>query len=306
MSNNTANMLALAEETTRSKPEKHLSSVKTEFSALSKWKSRRVSKQSVEAEGRFLKPTLSKIAITSLDFSEALPFAAFAALLVEAVAKLDLVIEEVEELGRESTSLSTPVTPTAGNAPGKSSHANITSKPSEKKVNVHTLFTPGGNGIDVVVPVNSIRAISERFANTAYGFFLGNKDAKITREGHYTCNVRVEYEWKPPRCSSCKIFGHIHKECPKNSGAGEKKTVKKPSQTSRGVPVGPKIGFKLSKRISDPSPKRTTASFPWNSYPDNDDYDPYNDDMYKNHDLSEHLQSICDDLDITVRGRKKK
>ncbi|GJW03155.1 hypothetical protein Tco_1562011 [Tanacetum coccineum] len=42
------------------------------------------------------------------------------------------------------------------------------------------------------------------------------------------------------------------------------------------------------------------------SYPDNDDYDPYDDDMYENHDLSEHLQSICDDLDITVRGKKKK
>ncbi|GJV20059.1 hypothetical protein Tco_1369079 [Tanacetum coccineum] len=41
-------------------------------------------------------------------------------------------------------------------------------------------------------------------------------------------------------------------------------------------------------------------------YPDNDDYDPYDDDMYENHDLSEHLQSICDDPDITVRGRKKK
>ncbi|GJU30797.1 hypothetical protein Tco_1174386 [Tanacetum coccineum] len=41
-------------------------------------------------------------------------------------------------------------------------------------------------------------------------------------------------------------------------------------------------------------------------YPDNDDYDPYDDDMYENHDLSEHLQSICDDLDITVRSRKKK
>nr|GEW20192.1 hypothetical protein [Tanacetum cinerariifolium] len=40
------------------------------------------------------------------------------------------------------------------------------------------------------------------------------------------------------------------------------------------------------------------------SYPDNDDYDPYDDDMYDNHDLSEHLQSICDDLDITrdVKG----
>ncbi|GJW42719.1 copia protein [Tanacetum coccineum] len=58
---------------------------------------------------------------------------------------------------------------------------------------------------------------------------------KITREGHYTCNVRVEYEWKPPRCSSCKVFGHIHEECMKNTGAGEKKTVKKPSQTSQGV-----------------------------------------------------------------------
>ncbi|GJR85404.1 hypothetical protein Tco_0209415 [Tanacetum coccineum] len=42
------------------------------------------------------------------------------------------------------------------------------------------------------------------------------------------------------------------------------------------------------------------------SYPDNDDYEPYDDDMYENHDMSEHLQSICDDLDITVRGRKNK
>ncbi|GJU37406.1 retrotransposon protein, putative, ty1-copia subclass [Tanacetum coccineum] len=274
-----------------------------------------------------------------------------------------------------------PVTTTASNAPGKSSYANITGKPSGKKVNVHTLFTSRGNGIDVVVPVDSIRAISERFANTAYGFFFGKKVAypvvakyvrntwgkyglvrsmfssstrlfsfqfsfmdrldamlengpwfignnplilkkwhpnenlltedvstvpvwvklhgvlvttfseyslsaittklgtplmldsytsdicmqswssssyarvmielradvelkynivmampKITREGHYTCNVCVEYEWKPPRCSSCKVFRHIHEECPKNTGAGEKKTVKKPSQTSRGAP----------------------------------------------------------------------
>ncbi|GJY02536.1 hypothetical protein Tco_0360688 [Tanacetum coccineum] len=42
------------------------------------------------------------------------------------------------------------------------------------------------------------------------------------------------------------------------------------------------------------------------SFSNNDDYDPYDDDMYENHEMSEHLQSICDDLDITVRGRKKK
>nr|GFD32071.1 zinc knuckle CX2CX4HX4C [Tanacetum cinerariifolium] len=34
-----------------------------------------------------------------------------------------------------------------------------------------------GNGIDVVVSLKSIRAISDRFANTAYGFFFGKKVA---------------------------------------------------------------------------------------------------------------------------------
>lgn len=77
-----------------------LSSVKTDSSALMEWKTKRASEQSREAERKVLRPQLSKIAITSLEFSEALPFAAFASLLVETVAKLDNVIDEVEELGR--------------------------------------------------------------------------------------------------------------------------------------------------------------------------------------------------------------
>nr|GEU48288.1 hypothetical protein [Tanacetum cinerariifolium] len=80
---------------------------------------------------------------------------------------------------------------------------------------------------------------------------------KFTTKGHYTCNVRVEYEWKPHRCSSCKVFEHIHKECTKN--AGEKKTVKKPSQTSQGVSVGPKMGFKPQKEYR-PVTKKPNAS----------------------------------------------
>ncbi|GKB27003.1 RNA-directed DNA polymerase, eukaryota, reverse transcriptase zinc-binding domain protein [Tanacetum coccineum] len=233
-----------------------------------------------------------------------------------------------------------------------SSYANVTGKPNGKKVKVRTLFTPGGNGIDVVVPVDSIRAISERFSNIAYGFFLGEKVAypvvanyvrntwdamlkngpwfiqnnplilkkwhpdenllkedvstipvwaklhgvpvtafnedglsaiatklvmielradvelkdnivvampKITREGHYICNVHVEYEWKPPRYSSYKVFGHIHEECPKNTCVGEKNTMKKPSQTSQGVPVGPKVGFKPQKEYRL-VPKKPNAS----------------------------------------------
>ncbi|CAO2819537.1 unnamed protein product [Amaranthus hypochondriacus] len=87
---------------------------KTDSSALQEWKKKRDQKTNTaaapemltakEKEGvgdrRLLRPTLSKIAITSLEFAEALPFAAFASLLVEAVARLDRVIEEVEELGR--------------------------------------------------------------------------------------------------------------------------------------------------------------------------------------------------------------
>ncbi|GJR79015.1 hypothetical protein Tco_0149800 [Tanacetum coccineum] len=53
----------------------------------------------------------------------------------------------------------------AGNTPGMSSYVNVICEPSRKALNFRTLFTPGGNGVDVVVPVESIRAISERFAN---------------------------------------------------------------------------------------------------------------------------------------------
>ncbi|GFZ00840.1 aluminum-activated, malate transporter 12 [Actinidia rufa] len=95
--NANANLLALATQ----KPEKgmgvSLTSFKTDTLALMEWKS---NKRASCEQAKTLRPTLSKIAITSLEFSEALPFAAFASLLVESVARLDLVIEEVEELGR--------------------------------------------------------------------------------------------------------------------------------------------------------------------------------------------------------------
>ncbi|GKC04038.1 putative reverse transcriptase domain-containing protein [Tanacetum coccineum] len=58
---------------------------------------------------------------------------------------------------------------------------------------------------------------------------------KITGEGYYTCNIRVKYEWKPPRCACYKVFGHSQEECPKNIGTGEMKNLKKTSQTPKEV-----------------------------------------------------------------------
>ncbi|GJR54694.1 RNA-directed DNA polymerase, eukaryota, reverse transcriptase zinc-binding domain protein [Tanacetum coccineum] len=87
--------------------------------------------------------------------------------------------------------------------------------------------------------------------------------SRITREGFYTCTVRVKYEWKPPRCSCCKVFGHTPEECPKNIGVGVAKNLKKPSQTSRGVLVSPKVGFKPYKEYR-PLPRKATANFSGN------------------------------------------
>lgn len=71
-------------------------------SSFSKLRADTLERRSAGATGerRILMKQLSRIVVmTSLEFSEALPFAAFASLLVEMVARLDNVIEEVEELG---------------------------------------------------------------------------------------------------------------------------------------------------------------------------------------------------------------
>ncbi|GJX28434.1 hypothetical protein Tco_0236513 [Tanacetum coccineum] len=327
--------------------------------------------------------------------------------------------------------LPTQVATLAGNAPGKSSYANVTGKPSEKKLNFRTLFTPGGNGIDVVVPVESIRTISERFANTAYDvldamlengpWFIRNnplilrkwhphenllkedvstplmldsytadmcmqswgtssyaramielrvdvelKDnivatmPKITREGYYTCNIRVDATknlkktsrtpkgilvrqkmgFKPKQvylpvsktstANTCGIKmnnSESTKEVSKSnpfevltsidndvvlgtnggiSNSADKGTI---NFSSSNTSIGEKID-KIERQICEGKVRFVDDDgnplVPTDSYPDDDDYDPYDDDMYENHDMSDHLQSICDDLDITVRGRKKK
>ncbi|RDX70476.1 Aluminum-activated malate transporter 12, partial [Mucuna pruriens] len=79
------------------------SSVRSDCSSMFEYKSKELSGEvSMEGQKKVLKPLLSKIAMTSLEFSEALPFAAFTSMLVEMVAKLDHVIDAVENLAKLS------------------------------------------------------------------------------------------------------------------------------------------------------------------------------------------------------------
>nr|GEV16350.1 hypothetical protein [Tanacetum cinerariifolium] len=34
-------------------------------------------------------------------------------------------------------------------------------------------------------------------------------------KGHSLASIRIEYEWRPPRCSNCLIFDHMDDKCPK-------------------------------------------------------------------------------------------
>ncbi|GKE61742.1 zinc knuckle CX2CX4HX4C containing protein, partial [Tanacetum coccineum] len=209
--------------------------------------------------------------------------------------------------------------------------------------------------------------------------------------------VNVEYERKPPGCSSCKVFGHVLNECPKKIVSNVVKKLNNPRQATGGVSVGPKVSFKSTKQIYRPVSNKNGESTSdkkkqvevsrqevgnlnpfdalnsiendddlgtnggnlklagkgslnvthgnvvsdsevevvfdetanlmalmrfkcggdrgygtdsmleqWRKINRDDDYDPYHDDLYESYDMSDHLQVICDDLDITVRGRKKK
>ncbi|GJV17660.1 ARID DNA-binding domain-containing protein [Tanacetum coccineum] len=50
-------------------------------------------------------------------------------------------------------------------------------------------------------------------------------------------------------CACCKIFGHVQDECPKYKSSDVAKNLKNPIQDLRGVPVGPKVGFKPVKQV---------------------------------------------------------
>ncbi|GKD39242.1 retrotransposon protein, putative, unclassified [Tanacetum coccineum] len=159
--------------------------------------------------------------------------------------------------------------------PGKSSsYANITGKPSRTKVSFLTLFTPVGNGIDVVVLWHpDVNLLKEYVGNVPVwvklhdvlvtAFSEDGLSAIATKLGtplmldSYTFDMCMQ-SWS--RCAYCKVFGHFQEECPKNIGAGETKNLKKPSQTPIGVPIGQKVGFKSAEQVYQPVSKKPNVN----------------------------------------------
>ncbi|GKA02427.1 hypothetical protein Tco_0675092 [Tanacetum coccineum] len=72
---------------------------------------------------------------------------------------------------------------------------------------------------------------------------------KLVGEGFSVCTIRIEYDWKLPRCSSYKVFCHVLDECPKKIILGMLKNLKNPRQVVRRVKVGSKLGFKPTKQV---------------------------------------------------------
>ncbi|GJR17556.1 hypothetical protein Tco_0966083 [Tanacetum coccineum] len=82
----------------------------------------------------------------------------------------------------------------------------------------------------------------------------------VDGEGHTMAKMDVEYEWKPPRCSECLVFGHANEQCPKQVTEVPKENVTAQSdgfttvqnRKKKGKRVGnnqarPAEGFKVSK-----------------------------------------------------------
>ncbi|GJU47736.1 retrotransposon protein, putative, ty1-copia subclass [Tanacetum coccineum] len=221
----------------------------------------------------------------------------------------DTSIPNVQNIGlRSYPPLPTHGSTLAGNTPRMSSYANVTGVPSRKDLNFRTLFTPGGNGVDVVVLVQSIRAISDRFTNTAYGFFLGKRVAypvvakwepgcAIVQEDVESVSVWVKLHGVPvtvfsedglsaiaTKLGTPLMLDSYYDMCFQSWGKSSHaramielradvelkdtimvamlKLTGKGFYTCtapKGAPVGPKVGFKLTKEYR-PASKKPTAN----------------------------------------------
>ncbi|GKA70712.1 hypothetical protein Tco_0776851, partial [Tanacetum coccineum] len=151
---------------------------------------------------------------------------------------------------------------------------------------------------------------------------------KLIGEGFYMCSIRVEYEWKPPRNNASssgknKQATVASKEVINSNPIDVLNSVEKDDDLgtngrhSKSAGKGPNSEVFLKLTLMDDDEKslpkvisteNVDSDSEWKMWTTkrDDDYDPYDDDLYESHDMFENLKAIYDDLDITILGRKKK
>ncbi|GJZ32120.1 hypothetical protein Tco_0577556 [Tanacetum coccineum] len=97
------------------------------------------------------------------------------------------------------------------------------------------------------------RAMIELRADVESKDIIGMVMPKLVSEGFYMCTIRIEYKWKPLKCSSCKVFGYVLNECPKNIVLDVEKNLKNPRQAARYVHVDTKVAV-ASKEVRNSNP----------------------------------------------------
>ncbi|GJU67021.1 RNA-directed DNA polymerase, eukaryota, reverse transcriptase zinc-binding domain protein [Tanacetum coccineum] len=67
--------------------------------------------------------------------------------------------------------------------------------------------------------------------------------------GHKIERMKVEYEWKPPVCIDCHIFGHSNSQCPKRAPIEVVADVNEPTHVSRQSHVDVSLLSKVCSRV---------------------------------------------------------
>ncbi|GKA79908.1 hypothetical protein Tco_0786504 [Tanacetum coccineum] len=147
---------------------------------------------------------------------------------------------------------------------------------------------------------------------------------KLTGEGFYMCTIHVKYvkyEWKPPSTSTTLIDERIDKierqitygkltlvddEGKPLSKVVSMINVDSDSEVEDVVDDHAVFMASIGLKRSANSGYGTNSLLEQWRITKRDDYYPYDNDLSESHDMSENLQAVCDELDITVRGRKEK
>ncbi|GJY05952.1 putative reverse transcriptase domain-containing protein [Tanacetum coccineum] len=150
---------------------------------------------------------------------------------------------------------------------GPTSYAKlVTGESSRKSVNFHTLLGPAGNGVDVAISLESVRAIKDVGNVPVWVKFHGVPMKAFSEDGLSAIATKLGSplmldSYTSNMCLGCKVFGHVLDECPKNIISDVEKNLKNPRQAARGIQVGPNVAFKPIKQVYRHVSNRNNVSF---------------------------------------------